>query len=94
MGRGGARGGRNRSHARPTTAVTPAAASAARVAKAIERLCHDGFRIEDLALELKARPLDVARWRRGRGAPGYRREEIEAALARLKQDRPPAQGSP
>src|SRR5271156_6454760 len=86
-GRGGRRSrgrpGRNRAHSRPSTAATPAAASADRVSAIIERFMSEGARVAEMADVLGVRGIDIARWRRGQPIARYRREEIEARLGQL-----------
>jgi hypothetical protein len=66
------------------SAATPAAASAARVSAALERLLKQpGVTVSLIAKTLVVRAIDVARWRRGQPVPSYRREDIEDRLSRL-----------
>jgi hypothetical protein len=83
--RGSGRAAKDRSHSRPPGAASPAAASAGRVAAMLGGvLAAPGITVAAVARALGARPVEVARWRRGQPIPGYRRAELEARIARLE----------
>jgi hypothetical protein len=92
--RGTGRGARDRAHARPLARPEgPAAASAARVSAALERVLGRGITVTDVALALGVRGIDVARWRRGQPVPRYRRDEMEEKIARLRVVEDPESGA-